>query len=138
MTTWIRFEHGGEIVFGTLEGETVTIYDGDPFGQHTVTESTLHLSDVTLMTPCVPTKILGLWNNFHATAEKTGLPHPAHPWYFVMTPNTYAAPNTTIRKPAACEGKILFDLLMELNADWCNPILDTAPRGGSSQSAKLR
>ncbi len=26
-----------------------------------------------------------------------------------MTPNTYAAPNTTIHKPASCTGKILFE-----------------------------
>lgn len=109
MTSWIRFEHNNSEHFGVINNDKITIYSGDLFGENRATSDVVDIDEVTLLTPCTPSKILGLWNNFHATAEKTGLPHPEHPWYFVMTPNTYAAANTTIRKPASCNGKILFE-----------------------------
>lgn len=109
MASWIRFESNGQEHFGTLTGGTIQVFEGDLFGTHAATDATVSLSDVTVLTPCTPSKMLGLWNNFNATAEKTGLPKPEHPWYFVMTPNTYAAANTVIRKPQACSGKILFE-----------------------------
>ena len=109
MTTWIRFKHADKVKFGTLQDNVITVADGNMFGDHTETGETLTLDQVDLKTPCVPTKFLALWNNFYATAEKTGLPHPEHPWYFVKTPNSYARANSAIRRPKGCEGKILFE-----------------------------
>lgn len=109
MTSYIRFRHQGEEKTGVLEGATIDVYQGDLFGDKHQTGERLEREAVTLLTPCMPSKVLGLWNNFHASAAKTGLPEPAHPWYFVMTPNSYAAGDTTIHKPASCEGKILFE-----------------------------
>ena len=109
MTTWIRFKQGEETGFGTIHGEQVQVHRGELFGSNEATGETLALDDLELLTPCDPGKMLGLWNNFHATMEKTGLPKPAHPWYFVKTPNTYAPAGATIRRPAACSGKVLFE-----------------------------
>lgn len=109
MTTWVRFEHNNSIHFGSEAGGQIKIHDGDMFGVNSPTGDIVALDDVTLLTPCVPSKILALWNNFHATSKKTGLPQPEHPWYFVKTPNTYAPANSTIRKPSICNGKVLFE-----------------------------
>ena len=109
MTTWVAFQKNSNSGFGTLENNEISVYEGDLFGAKKLTNKILALDEVTLQIPCTPTKMFGLWNNFHATAEKTGLPHPEHPWYFVMTPNTFAAANTTIRKPSICSGKIVFE-----------------------------
>ena len=109
MTNWVRFHNSNETAFGMLEGETVHVHSGDMFGDNEKTGESLALSQVTLLTPCEPSKFLALWNNFHATAEKTGLPKPGHPWYFVKTPNSYAPANVDIVKPDICEGKILFE-----------------------------
>jgi len=112
MTMWIRFERGNGPETGLVGGDSqqeITVYTGDLFSDPIATAEKIDFADVTLLTPCTPTKILGLWNNFNATAEKSGLPRPEHPWYFVMTPNTYAAGNTTINRPKACSGKILFE-----------------------------
>ncbi len=109
MTSWIRVQHNHEVKFGTLADGVVRVHTGDMFGENSPIDETLKLSEVTLLTPCVPEKMFGLWNNFHATAQKTGLPSPEHPWYFVMTPNTYAPGNTEISRPTSCEGKILFE-----------------------------
>jgi len=109
VASWIRVQHNGDEKFGTVENDEISVFDGDMFGPCEATGEVIKLSDATLLTPCVPQKMFGLWNNFHATAEKTGLPLPEHPWYFVMTPNTYAPGNSTIQRPNACSGKILFE-----------------------------
>ena len=31
MAKWIRFEQGGKTGFGTLEGETIAVHEGDLF-----------------------------------------------------------------------------------------------------------
>lgn len=110
MTSWIRIEHAGEARFGALiDNQIIELYEGDLFGKHAPTGERVNLGDATVLTPCDPQKLLGLWNNFHATMEKTGLPRPEHPWYFVMTPNSYAPGGSVIRRPASCSGKILFE-----------------------------
>jgi 2-keto-4-pentenoate hydratase/2-oxohepta-3-ene-1,7-dioic acid hydratase in catechol pathway len=109
MAAWVRFNRDGETGFGTLADGQIAVYEGDMFGTNSPTGNVVALADVELLTPCQPTKVLGLWNNFNATAQKSDLPNPEHPWYFVMTPNTFANPNTTIHKPSACEGKILYE-----------------------------
>ncbi len=109
MATWIRFENSGNTAFGLLEQASIRVHEGDMFGPTQATGEVVALSDVTILTPCVPGKMLALWNNFHATMEKTGLPKPGHPWYFVKTPNTYAPAGAVIRRPDACGGKVLFE-----------------------------
>ena len=31
MANWIRFEHNGKTGFGTLEGDTIAVHEGDMF-----------------------------------------------------------------------------------------------------------
>ena len=50
------------------------------------TGQTLQLGDVELLAPCAPSKIIGLWNNFHALAAKLQQPMPAEPLYFLKAP----------------------------------------------------
>ncbi len=109
MRTWIRFEHNRKTKIGILNQDVIEIYEGDIFGENQATNESVNYADVTLLTPCSPSKFLALWNNFTATAEKSGLPKPEHPWYFVKTPNSYASANSNIYKPEICEGKILFE-----------------------------
>jgi len=125
MATWIRFQYNSQTHFGQLNQEDISVYEGDLFGKNKATGETLSLSDVSLLTPCTPSKFLALWNNFHATAEKTGLPQPGHPWYFVKTPNSYAAANSIIRKPKICEGKILFEGELGTSIRWPTIYLGT-------------
>ena len=70
MAHWIRFENGGKTGFGTLEGETIAVHSGDMFAGAKPTGETLKLSDVRVSTPCEPSKMICLWNNFHQLAAK--------------------------------------------------------------------
>ena len=82
MTLWLRFEHDGRELFGTLEGETITVHAGEMFGQAQATSEQVPLGDVRLLTPCRPGKMVALWNNYHALAQKMGFATPEHPLYF--------------------------------------------------------
>jgi 2-keto-4-pentenoate hydratase/2-oxohepta-3-ene-1,7-dioic acid hydratase in catechol pathway len=105
---WVRFEHAGKVGFGTLDDNKVHRHQGDMFGRPERTGTVFALGDVRLLTPTVPTKVIALWNNFHALGAKLNLPVPAEPLYLLKAPNSYAAHGEPIRKPL-CEGKVAFE-----------------------------
>ena len=105
---WVRFEHGGEAGFGRLEGDAVHEHRGNMFDRPEPTGRVFLLSGVRLLTPTEPTKVIALWNNFHALGEKLKLAVPAEPLYLLKAPNSYLAPGAPIRKPL-CEGKVVFE-----------------------------
>ena len=109
MTYWIRFEHGGRTGFGTLEDDTISVHRGDMFGSPVPTGDKLSLTTVKLLTPCVPSKMVALWNNFHQLAAKLGNPEPAEPLYFLKGNNSFLPHGETIRKPAAYDGKVVYE-----------------------------
>lgn len=105
---WVRFEHAGGIGFGTLEGDAVHERQGDMFAGSEPTGRVFALAGLQLLTPTEPTKVIALWNNFHALGAKLNLPVPAEPLYLLKTPNSYLAPGRPIRKPL-CDGKVVFE-----------------------------
>ena len=109
MTAWVRFDSGHGAGFGTLIGDAIAAFEGDMFGIATPTGETLTLAYTGLLTPCVPSKIVALWNNSTAAAEKQGLEQPEDPLFFLMGPNTYLAPGGAIRKPASYDGRVIYE-----------------------------
>ena len=65
------------------------------FDGPTPTSETIPLSSVEVLTPCLPTKIIGLWNNFGAVAAKNDLDQPPEPLYFFKPPSGILAPGGT-------------------------------------------
>jgi 2-keto-4-pentenoate hydratase/2-oxohepta-3-ene-1,7-dioic acid hydratase in catechol pathway len=51
---WCRFQAGGKIAHGVIEGDTVTEVAGDPFGNHTLTAASVPLSQIKLLVPVIP------------------------------------------------------------------------------------
>jgi 2-keto-4-pentenoate hydratase/2-oxohepta-3-ene-1,7-dioic acid hydratase in catechol pathway len=105
---WVRFAAEGTSHFGTLEGGRVRVCEGDMFDGATPTDRTYALDQVRLQMPVTPTKVIALWNNFHALGAKLNLPVPAEPLYLIKSPNSYHAPGDTIRNPP-CGGKVVFE-----------------------------
>ena len=109
MTKWIRFEHGGKTIFGTLEGDTIAVHTGDMFADAKPTGETLRLSDVEVRTPCDPQKMVCLWNNFHQLAAKNDFKEPKEPLWFLKASNSYWPANRPIQRPATYSGKIIYE-----------------------------
>jgi ketopantoate reductase/2-keto-4-pentenoate hydratase/2-oxohepta-3-ene-1,7-dioic acid hydratase in catechol pathway len=109
MTRWIRFDHDDRIRFGTLEGETIEVHEGDMFEGSRPTGETLGLAAVKVLPPCVPGKMICLWNNFAANAKKQSLSKPPEPLWFLKAPNAFLAHGEPIKRPPAYNGKIVYE-----------------------------
>jgi len=109
MQRWLRFEHEGSVHYGLLEADRVQPGRGDPFTQWSPAGPSLPLASVQLLTPCQPSKLIGLWNNFHAAAAKYGLAIPPEPFYFIKAPNCYLAPGANIVAPAGYDGRVFYE-----------------------------
>lgn len=109
MTIWLRFETEGAERFGTLSGNSITEFAGSMFDAHRETGRRFELPQVRLLTPTLPTKMIGLWNNFHERARVENLHHPEHPLYFLKAANSFAAHGEPIRRPADYRGRIVFE-----------------------------
>jgi 2-keto-4-pentenoate hydratase/2-oxohepta-3-ene-1,7-dioic acid hydratase in catechol pathway len=64
---------------------------------------------LTLLCPCSPSKIIALWNNFHALAAKLGKSAPQYPLFFLKPASCTAGPAEAIRRPVAYAGKIVYE-----------------------------
>jgi len=109
MAHWIRFEHQGRAAFGVLEGESIKVHAGDLFAGAQPTGATVALAAVRVLTPTRPSKMVALWNNFHALAAKLGNPEPPEPLYFLKGNNSFLAHGETIRVPASYSGKVVYE-----------------------------
>ncbi len=105
---WVRFVHGAETGFGTLEAGGVQVWRGDMFASPTPTDQRLPLDAIRLVRPVEPGKVIALWNNFAQLSAKLNLTKPPEPLYLLKSPNTYNDPGAVIPKPRA-EGKVVFE-----------------------------
>ena len=101
MSHWVRFRHRDAIGFGTVTQSQINVHDGELFGKSQPSGRRLALSDVELLAPAQPSKIIALWNNFHALAAKLNVREPDEPLYLLKAPTTAAAPNAVVRQPVS-------------------------------------
>ena len=106
---WLRCMHQGAERFGALEGDRVRLCEGAMFGTPLATGTVVALAEVELLPPCVPGKIVGLWNNFRAAAEKNGWATPTEPLYFMKSTGSLASPGQRIAVPAAYDGRVAYE-----------------------------
>lgn len=67
------------------------------------------LSDVELLAPVQPSKVVALWNNFHALAAKLNIAEPAEPLYLLKAPTAVTAPNAVVQRPKSYDGKVVYE-----------------------------
>lgn len=106
---WVRFVFAGRERFGTLVGGAIAIHSGDMFAGARPTGERVPLAEVTLLAPTAPSKIIALWNNFHALAAKLSNPVPSEPLYLMKAPSCAAGPDATIVRPASYAGKVVYE-----------------------------
>lgn len=109
MARWVRFSEGGKISIGTLENESISVYDGDLFANPRPAGRTVPLNSVKLLTPCEPGKMVCLWNNFHALASKLNLQEPQEPLYFFKSQTAFHPTGLQIPRPKSYSGRVVFE-----------------------------
>jgi len=92
-----RYQARGEVAYGVVEGENVMRMTASPFGEYKITDHSHPLSDVKLLAPVVPRKILAIGLNYRShLGDRTP---PAVPEPFYKTPTAVIAPDDTIVIP---------------------------------------
>jgi 2-keto-4-pentenoate hydratase/2-oxohepta-3-ene-1,7-dioic acid hydratase in catechol pathway len=114
---WMRFRRDGVEGFGLLDdradgaGErpSVAVHTGDMFNAPQATGERLDAAGVEWLAPCRPGKVIGLWNNFRAAAEKHGWPAPAEPLYFLKAPSSVIGQGAAIPVPRGYDGRVAYE-----------------------------
>ena len=97
----VRFRQAGKPRYGILQGgDRVRPLEGGPFRGLRPRAETLPLSDVRLLAPCRPTKVIGVGLNYRDHAAELGLPVPDEPMLFLMPGTAVIGPGDKIRYPA--------------------------------------
>lgn len=96
MTKYIRFQTGSGASYGILDGDTVRELRGDLFS-HTETGATHRVSDLQLLWPCTPTKILAVGLNYKS--HLGGRPQPSSPEIFYKPVSCLQRPGGPIAIP---------------------------------------
>ena len=109
MTHWARFRSGDRVGFGEFANGHILVHEGEMFETPRPSGERLAPGNFSLLNPCVPSKIVALWNNFHALAAKLGKAAPAHPLFFIKSSTSVVGPGEPIRRPAGYTGKIVFE-----------------------------
>jgi len=109
MAHWIRYAHEGQPGFGTLVDGKIAVHAGEMLGSNAPTGAVLQLAAVKVLTPTEPSKMVALWNNFHALAAKLGNAIPPEPLYFLKGNNSFLAHGETIRVPTSYAGKVVYE-----------------------------
>lgn len=109
MAQWLRFEKDGQTGFGTLNDGTIAIHDGDMFSSPKDTGKTVSLDEVTVLTPCEPSKMVCLWNNFRAMTAKMEGEIPEEPLWFLKAPSSYIGHDGVIYRPKSYDGPVVYE-----------------------------
>ena len=97
MTKYIRYRSRTAAGYAILDGETVRPIAGDLFGSRAETGATMPLSEVTLLAPCQPGKILAVGLNYKS--HLGGRPQPTRPEIFYKAVTSLQDPGGPIVTP---------------------------------------
>lgn len=109
VTKWVRFRHQSAVGFGSLGGDRIIVHTGDLFDAPKANGHTLALGDVELLPPVTPSKVIALWNNFHALAAKINMPEPPEPLYLLKAPTSVTSPGAVVKRPQSYDGKVVYE-----------------------------
>ncbi len=95
----VRFQAGERTGYGVLRGGEVSELPGT-FDAAGGSPARIHpLSEVRLLAPCMPSKVIAVGLNYRDHAEELGLPVPDEPVIFLKPPTTVIGPADAIECP---------------------------------------
>lgn len=111
MAKYIRYQTGENSapVYGRVEGDTVHALVGDIFGEIVASGETLPLADVTLLTPCDPSKIIAIGFNYGDHAAEFNTPIPTAPNVFMKPISALTAANTPVYYPSFVSERVEYE-----------------------------
>ena len=92
-----------ETYWGLVEGEEVHVLEHPPFEGIETSTQQYHLSEVTLLAPVCPGKIVAIGWNYEGHIREMGKPFPEEPLIFLKAPSAMIGHNAPILLPPESE-----------------------------------
>jgi 2-keto-4-pentenoate hydratase/2-oxohepta-3-ene-1,7-dioic acid hydratase in catechol pathway len=105
-TRYVRYEAAGKISYGIQEGDTIRELAGDLFASPKPTGKSVKLSEVKLLAPCVPSKVLAVGLNYKTHLGER--PAAEYPGLFAKLPTSIIGPEESIVFPPGA-GNVHFE-----------------------------
>jgi len=95
-----RFRYRKKILYGILKEEYLFPLKGSVFRDFRIGDSPIPMSEVRLLPPVEPSKIVGVGRNYREHAQELGKPVPAEPLLFLKPSTALVGPMGAIEYPA--------------------------------------
>ncbi|WP_134702965.1 fumarylacetoacetate hydrolase family protein [Ammoniphilus sp. YIM 78166] len=95
----VRFEYQGHVHHGLLEEGQITGIEGDIFNEYYATQTRIPLSEVKLLAPVQPSKIVCVGLNYIDHAREVNLEIPKAPLFFLKPSTTVVGPEDRVVYP---------------------------------------
>jgi 2-keto-4-pentenoate hydratase/2-oxohepta-3-ene-1,7-dioic acid hydratase in catechol pathway len=82
-----RFEVNGKICNGIAEAEEISVIRGSFWDQYEMTGQRYSISEISFLSPVIPTKIVCVGQNYLGHIEELGMPVPKEPIIFFKPPS---------------------------------------------------
>jgi 2-keto-4-pentenoate hydratase/2-oxohepta-3-ene-1,7-dioic acid hydratase in catechol pathway len=97
ITRYVRYSHEKGVSYGVLDSENVRKLEGDLFSDPRETGKVRPLSEVRLLAPCAPSKVIAVGLNYQSHLK--GRPRPEYPGLFAKLPSAIIGPEDEIVIP---------------------------------------
>lgn len=94
-----RFRNAGRTLYGVLQEECLSPIKGSIFRRFTVSDERIPISEVSLLPPVEPSKIVAVGVNYRDHAMERGKPVPDEPLIFLKPPSAVVGPDDIIIYP---------------------------------------
>ena len=95
----VRYTVGKKAEYGIWDGELVQSLAGEPYHQLKRSNCYHKLSDLKLLPPCTPSKVVAVGLNYFSHAEEVKMPIPTEPMIFQKTSTSLIGPEDNIVYP---------------------------------------
>jgi 2-keto-4-pentenoate hydratase/2-oxohepta-3-ene-1,7-dioic acid hydratase in catechol pathway len=99
----VRYTIGRKAEYGILDGGLVQSLAGTPYKNIKTTDHHYKLSEVRLLPPCTPSKIIALGLNYRSHAEEVNIKIPSEPLIFLKPSTSVIGPEDNIIYPESSQ-----------------------------------
>jgi len=99
----VRFTHGEKAEYGILYSVAIQSLDSTPFNIIKTTNQHHRLSDIRLLPPCLPSKIIALGVNYRSHGEEMSHRIPTEPLIFIKPSTSVIGPEDNIIYPESSQ-----------------------------------
>ena len=104
MTKYVRYEAHGEVAYGIVEGDRVNQITKAPYEEYGITDHTHDLSEVKVLAPVMPNKVVAIGLNYRSHLGVRGAPKVPEPFFKTTSSVIGTGDNVIIPKEAIEEG----------------------------------